>query len=144
MYNNNRLSAYKTNNVNTADRGKLVIMIYDHCIKHCKQAIEAMNAGNVEQRTKSIFKAQDGITELMCSLDYEKGGEVAKNLYRLYDFYNRHLTDANLKNEVAHVKDVLNMLQELRNAWSVAIENVRKNPDINMRMEQKSYVSLVG
>jgi flagellar secretion chaperone FliS len=144
MYSNNRLSAYKTNNVNTADRGKLVLMIYDHCIKHSKQAIEAINTGNLELRTKSLFKAQDGITELMCSLDYEKGGDVAKNLYRLYDFYNRHLTEANLKNSATHVEDVLKMMQELRTAWTVAIDNVRKNPDINMRMEQKSYVSLVG
>lgn len=136
--------AYKNQSIETADRGKLLLMIYDHCIKYCKVAIDSINSHNIEGRTKAIFKIQDGITELICSLDFDKGGEIAKNLYRLYDFYNRHLVEANVKNSVKHIEDVQNMLLELRSAWAVAVDNVRKNPDVNMRMSQKSYVSLVG
>ena len=135
---------YKSQSVETADRGKPLLMIYDHCLKYCKVAIEAVQSRNIEGRTKAIFKVQDGITELICSLDFEKGGEIAKNLYRLYDFYNRHLTDANIKNSQKHIEEVQTMLTELRSAWASAVDTVRKNPDINMRMSQKSYVSLVG
>ena len=135
---------YKQASVDTADRGKIIIMIYDHCLKWCRIAIDAMEKNEIEKRTTAIFKVQDGITELHCSLDFEKGGEIAKNLDRLYEFYNKHLTDANIKNEVQNVKDILKMMSGLREAWVIAVDNVRKNNDVNMRINKRSYVSMVG
>lgn len=143
MYNKN-VKNYRQTNIETSDRGKLIIMIYDHCIKWCKKAIESINENNIQEKTKAIFKAQDGITELMCSLDQEKGGDIAKNLYRLYDFYSRHLTEGNLRNNVQNVEEVIKMLEELRSAWVICVDNVRKSAQMDMSLSQKSYVSLVG
>lgn len=142
-----RMEAYKHTDVSTADRGRLLLMVYDHCIKWCGLAREAIRKGDIAARTKAIFRIQDGITELICSLDMEKGGDISKNLYRLYDFYNNHLTEANLRNKEQNVADVQGMLESLREAWVGAIANVRQNKELATRLQpsaQRSYISMIG
>lgn len=136
-------SAYQNTDIETADRGKLVIMVYDHCIRWCKAAREAILAGKIEDRTKAVFRVQDGLTELMCSLDFEKGGEIAKNLYNLYDFYNRHLTEGNMRNSEEHVKQVQKWLEDLRESWVECFDKLRKQGLLG-RPAASSYVSLRG
>ena len=138
------MNNYAKVGIETADRGKLIILIYDHCIRWCKKAEDAIQAHNIEERTRAIFRIQDGLTELICSLDKEKGGRIAEDLHRLYDFYNRHISDANITNDASKILEVREMMESLREAWSTCISTVRKNKDMNMRMEQRSYVSLVG
>ena len=148
MYGNygRNVKAYQKSEIETADRGKLLLLVYDHCIKWCHKASEAMVSGDIEQRTKAIFKVQDGITELICALDFEKGGEIAKNLHGLYDFYNRHLAEANLKNLEKNVEQVREMLESLRGAWVDAIQKVRVEESSSNRLANRhsSYVSLLG
>lgn len=136
-------SAYQNTDIETADRGKLVIMVYDHCIRWCKAAREAILAGKIEDRTKAIFRVQDGLTELMCSLDFEKGGEIAQNLYNLYDFYTRHLTQANLQQSEEHVRQVQVWLEDLREAWVECFDKLRRQGLLG-RSAASSYVSVRG
>ena len=118
--------SYKSAEVVTADRGKLVIMIYDHCIKWIRRAEEDCKTGSLEKMAKSIQRAQAGITELMCALDMEKGGDIARNLFNLYDFYSKHLTQAIKERSAQALAEVLAMMSSLREAWVVAVENVRR------------------
>lgn len=136
--------AYQNSDVETADRGKLLLMVYDHSIKWCSKAIDAINSNQIEARTKAIFKVQDGITELMCSLDFERGGEIANQLRNLYDFYNRHLSEANIKNDVKKVEEVLEMLQSLRNAWDECILEVRRTGSVNLSASVNGGISIRG
>ena len=64
----------------------------------------------------------------MVSLDLEKGGEVAANLFRIYVFLNQQLIEGNLKKEVDPLRRVKDMLSDLREAWSeVAKKNIRED-----------------
>jgi len=139
-----QLNSYQKTEIETADRGKLILMIYDHCLRWMKIAKEAIENKKIEERTKAIFKVQDGITELQCALDYERGGEIAKNLNRLYDFYGRHLSEANLKNSAQHIDEVYNMMNGLRQSWEDCFRKVRVNREADMNMRQKTYISMVG
>jgi flagellar protein FliS len=121
---NNGFANYRTASIQTADRGKLVVMVYDHCIQWCDRAMEA--GDDVESRTKAINKIQDGITELTCALDMDKGGEIAKNLWRLYDFMNWKLQQVILRKGRADLESIREMLADLRGAWVKAAEEVRR------------------
>jgi len=85
------LGQYRQASVETADRGQLIIMIYDHCIKWCGIAREALEAGQIARKAEACHKVEAGLSELLTALDMEKGGEIAKNLWRLYDFYSYHI-----------------------------------------------------
>lgn len=122
-------SSYKNAAINTADRGKLVVMVYDHCIQWCDRALEA--GTDLAKRSLAIDKVQAGLTELTCALDMERGGDIARNLWRLYDFMTWTLTQCVMNKTDKGIPDVRNMLSDLRSAWQVAADEVRKNkPEI--------------
>ena len=118
-------TSYKNASINTADRGKLVVMVYDHCIQWCDRALEAKT--DLEKRSKAIDKIQAGLTELTCALDMEQGGEIARNLWRLYDFMTWTLTQCVLQRTDKGVTTVRQLLSELRPAWQIAVDEVRRN-----------------
>ncbi|MBN2037546.1 MAG: flagellar export chaperone FliS [Chitinispirillaceae bacterium] len=117
--------AYRNANVDTADQGKLILIAYDVAIKNCKLALEKFdNFQFRNERTKHIFKVQDAITELLSALRLDVG-EVAHNLYRLYDYMLRSLVQASVKNEKKKIEEVLRYLVDLRESWDVAIRKVK-------------------
>jgi flagellar protein FliS len=136
--------SYKNANVTTADRGKLVIMIYDHCIKWTKKAEEELDAKDVEKMVRAVQRVQNGLTELMCALDMERGGDIARNLFRLYEFYSRHLTQAIKDRSAQGLRDVAGMMSMLREAWLVAIENVRREDHAALAAKSSAQLSLVS
>ena len=127
--NKNGLNSYKTANMETTDQGKLIIIVYDWAIRYCKIAKEKKD--QIEARTTAINKAQNAISELMASLDMKAGGEIAGNLYRLYDYMNRRLIDANIKKDYSAIDETLEHLTSLREAWIGAIEKLRKSKTLN-------------
>ncbi len=126
MNSNNPLQAYKETQIKTANQGKLIVMLYDGAIRNINQAIELLGEKKrkLDKISNSIIKAQDIITELIVSLDFEKGGEIAKNLFSLYIFMNRQLLEANIQKSVKPLQDVKHLLMELREAWAEVAKKV--------------------
>ncbi|MCL2175368.1 MAG: flagellar export chaperone FliS [Treponema sp.] len=124
-------SSYKETRIKTAGQGQLIVMMYDGAIKHLTRAIELLNENQGEKKdpasieliSKSIMKTEEIITEFMISLDFDQGGEIAKNLFSLYTWFNRELLEANISQDVKRIINVKNMLSELRNTWSEVSTN---------------------
>lgn len=136
--------AYKTANVETADQGRLILIAYDVAIKHCKISLGQFgNFQLIEERSKHICKAQDAVTELMSALRMDVG-EIARNLYRLYDYILRRLVEANIKNDRTRVEEVLKYLESLREAWSQAIANLRKEKAVADAEPALQSLSITG
>ena len=57
----------------------------------------------------------------MVSLDFEQGGEIAKNLFSLYTWFNQELFAANINQDPQRLSVVRNMLNDLRSAWNEII-----------------------
>ena len=119
-------NAYKETNIKTASQGRLVVLLYEEAVRQLTLASSLFSEDsnlpvqNIERFGKSILKSQEIITELQVSLDMEKGGEIAKNLMALYIFFNRQLTDANIKKDKAIVESILKMMSELCESWRQA------------------------
>jgi flagellar protein FliS len=138
----NPLNAYKETQIKTANQGKLIIMLYDGAIKHLNLAIENFKEEHrkFDSVSNSIVKAQDIISELMVSLDFEKGGEIASNLFSIYTFMNNKLLDANIKKEEKPLIDIKKMLMELRDAWA----EVFRKGDANAGSQGEGGVNIAG
>lgn len=122
----NGYTVYRNTSIDTADQGKLILIAYDVAIKHCKLALEKFGSRElIEERTKHIFKAQDAITELLTALKLDVG-DIALNLYRLYDYMLRCLVEGSIKSNKEKVEEVLTHLQDLRDAWSEAILKLKR------------------
>ena len=108
---------YAATQVGTADRLQLVVMLYEGAISFLRQAQEKMAQKDASGKGLYLGKAMDIIAELNASLNFKEGGEVAANLFRLYNFMTAHLTRANLNWVQEAVEEVLALLSQLKEAW---------------------------
>jgi len=135
MYQQNGIRSYRKTNVVTADPGKLVIMCYEGAIDNLIIAKQKMAAKEYEGKSHAVKKAQDIIDELLYSLDFEKGGIMAKNLESLYNYMTRRIIHADLNRDMAAFDEVVGMLRELLSAWEQAVAA----PDKNVQPEKTAY-----
>lgn len=129
----NPLSAYRQTRVKTASRGQLIVMLYDEALKQLHSARNELDADQpkLDIAHNAIIKTQDIITELMVSLDFEKGGDIAQNLFHLYMFFNQTLIDCNISKNSSGISEVHNLMSELREAWA-SIEGTVETPRENL------------
>jgi len=122
---NNALETYKETRIKTASQGQLIIMLYNEAVRQLDKALNVFemkvegkkDPGRIEIISKSIVKTQEIISELMVSLDFEQGGDIAKNLFSLYTWFNRELMEANINQDAQRIKKIYIQIEQLRNAW---------------------------
>lgn len=105
--------------VESSDPHRLILMLFDGAISAVSLARIHMNAGEIAQKGMAISKAIDLITNgLQASLDMTAGGDLAERLAALYEYMAQRLLIANLKNSVAALDEVSELLASLREAWA--------------------------
>jgi flagellar protein FliS len=120
---------YVKTQVETADRGRLIVLLYEGAIKFLRKAQEGIEEKNIEKRCNNIDRALNIIDELKNSLNISQGGEIAIYLIHLYLFMRGHLVSANIKNDSKMIQDVIKMLTGLKEAWETIVSKPeRKEP----------------
>lgn len=118
--------AYQRTQTETATPTRLIVMLYDGALRFLSTAREKMASQEIEERHVALIKAQHILQELMRSLDMERGGEIAQNLGRLYDYMMRQLVEANIHDRVEPIDDVMELLRELRESWIAVDREMQK------------------
>jgi flagellar protein FliS len=113
--------AYLSTQVTTATQGDLLLMLYDTAIKHIKQAKDKIAERDFAAKGILITKAIEIISELHESLNKERGGEVAKNLSKMYFLCNTRLLQANMEMCPRKLDEVVAILSGLRQAFAQII-----------------------
>jgi len=134
MYSNGIQSYVKTD-ISTSDPVKLVIMCYEGAIENLKLAKEKITEKDYEKKAKAIIKAQDIIDELLCSLDFEKGGAIASNLSSLYNYMLRRILHGDVNRDISAIDEVIGMLDELLSAW----QSIYLQKDIQTRSVSDNF-----
>ena len=119
------LGAYKKTSVQTASKEQILLMLYQAAIKNCKKSIEAIENKDLPNKGLYIGKLQDIVIELNNSLDFEIGGDVARELSSLYDYMIYSSTQANIKIDKEPLVGVLNVLNNLYDGWANAIRSLK-------------------
>ena len=119
-----------------ADPHRLIEMLLDGGIDRLAQARGAVHRGDRPAKLKLIGKAFDIIGGLRGGLDLDKGGEVAANLDRLYDYMQRRLVMANARDDASIIDEVMSLLTEIREGWKAIPAEVRKDPSAHQASSQ--------
>ena len=131
--------SYKAQSVQTASPGKLVLMLFDGCLRFTLAASKAFDEEEFTKRNEDInnnlIRAQNIVTELQSSLDMSVPGDLPGTLFRLYDFVMHKLQQANLKKEREPIAEAENIINELRDPWA---EMLTQNPENNPPNDQQS------
>ena len=117
-------SGYTEDEVLHASPEKLVQILYELGIKSLAAARECSVAKNISARVRHINKAFDVVTELMSGLDFEAGGEIAKNYGRIYDYCQRRLIEANTKQSDSILAEIQGLIEDLNEAWQTVVSKV--------------------
>ncbi|BAQ10210.1 flagellar protein flis [Bacillus sp. OxB-1] len=127
---NNPYAAYQNNSVNTSTPGELTLMLYNGCLKFIAQAKKALEDGNIEEKNKSVQKAQAIVTELMLTLDTSM--PISENMMVLYEFVNNRLLDGNIKNDSKLFDEAGDIITEFRDTWKQVIQINRQKQYANV------------
>jgi len=115
------LAQYKRINTESALEGasphRLIQMLIDGALDRLSQARGAMQRQDIPQRGLLLGKAVSILGGLQASLDKTVDAEMTANLDSLYDYMQRRLLEANLRNDVTVVDEVTELLQTIKAAW---------------------------
>ncbi|MBP2241998.1 flagellar protein FliS [Cytobacillus eiseniae] len=117
---NNPYQSYQQNSVNTASPGELTLMLYNGCLKFITIGKKAIEKGNIEDKNTNLLKAQNIIRELMVTLNMDVA--ISKDMMALYEFINRRLMEANMKNDLSALNEVEELITNFRDTWKEAIQ----------------------
>ncbi|NIZ18959.1 flagellar export chaperone FliS [Entomospira culicis] len=137
MIQNGGYSAYKNTKVMTASQAKLIVMLYAEVIRQINIALELMKKEDIVTQyaaiNNALNKALDIVGELTASLDFEKGGDIARNLFSVYSYFTREINEANLTKKPQQLPEVLSLLMSLSEAWK-AIDANKPDPSRSLNI----------
>ena|ERR1700676_4657864 len=114
----NAHTAYREAGAHGATGVRLVVLMYEQMIQDLSKAAQAMEQNNIEYRTDRINHALDVLCVLEGTLDFERGGQVARNLEGFYKILRANLWTAQLHMSKEMLIGQITDLFALREAWA--------------------------
>lgn len=103
--------------IEEASPHQLIDLLLQGARNHIATAQGNIQRQQIKEKGEHISKAVSIIEGLKISVDKEKGGEIAENLLRLYDYVQSILTTANLNNDPALLAESNLILGNIHEAW---------------------------
>ena len=130
------LNSYRKIGVETATPIRRVIMVYDGIIKFLEYAYNHCNKPTLDtddyaKINNGLLKAEALITELKLGLDFTVEGEIADTLNDLYSFWIAQISAANQEKKPEKIKEVLELVTDLRDGWVEAEKGLKPTPASN-------------
>lgn len=126
--NRGKFDAYKNADILTASKETILLMMYAGAIRFLKQGIAALERKEPIEKTKYVIKCQEIVAELHATLNFEIGGDLAKQLEQLYVYVTERLVQGNMENNPQPLNEALTILSSLHEAWEKAIASLRAEP----------------
>jgi flagellar protein FliS len=114
-------------------------MLYEGAIRFTKQARAALAEKKVAEKGKYISKATAILSELMATLDFKQGGQLAVDLENLYVFMIDKLIEGNINNKDECLAAVEQLLMTLHVAWKDVVENPRPDGVPSKALQPDAY-----
>ncbi|MBT7108864.1 MAG: flagellar export chaperone FliS [Methylococcales bacterium] len=108
---------------------ELVKMLFDTALESLLILPVLVERQDQVNKVREINRVMCIIYDLREMIDFERGGEFALSLSKLYSGMNQNLLEAskaNSKNQLANIQHVANILQQIKNTWD-------KAPDISVK-----------
>ena len=121
-YATSRTASYREMEVLSAPPGRLLVMLFDHLVVQLQRAKIAIERDDIALRTQALGKARAIVSELLSTLDFEKGGAIAVELSRIYTSMLDEMVDVGMRKDIARIGKLTFIATELRDGFSGAVE----------------------
>ena len=133
---NGNVTKYLNQQVLTASPSKLVYMLYDRAISSLREAIVAIEEGEIEKRWKANNRAMDIVQHMWTTLNIDESGEIGDNLNKLLPYMMLRLPDVDIHNDPEPAREVIILLEPLRDAWrQIALNGVTEGGTVRTAAE---------
>lgn len=122
------VGAYTRVDVETASQGKLIVMLFNGAIKRAEEAKRQLARGNRQEVHNNLIRAQDIVAELRGALNM-KAGEIARNLDRIYEYFQHLLITANVRKEAEPIDQVIDLMTSMRDTWAELFQSLARDQD---------------
>ncbi len=126
MYANKYASVHTETGLEEASPHKLIQMLMDGFLMQVNSAKGAIVQNNLEAKSTHISRAVAIVGGLMDGLDLDKGGILATNLNKLYEYISTRLLYASLENSTDILDEVTELMKSLKDGWDAIPESYRK------------------
>jgi flagellar secretion chaperone FliS len=113
----NAYGAYRSAEITTASQKDLIVRLYLGAEKFLDLACQAMAAKKYVDSMTNCRKARDIFMELMSTLNFEQGGELAIRLKDLYAFLVFQISEASLRKNPEQIQTILPIIRTMREGW---------------------------
>ena len=117
----NAARQYQRQAILTASKEKLVVMLYDGALRFMDRGLQAFESGNTAGVGEALSKAFAVVGELRSTIDHDQGGEVARDLERLYGFVQDRIVSANRDRESNHLVEAREIMATLKEGWDAIV-----------------------
>ena len=111
---------YQQVRVMSSRREGLVPLLYERLLVHLRRASAQIEASDLEGKAESLGSASEIVFELLSSLDFDAGGEIASRLAGLYGFFSRELMEIGRTLDRERLARVIEMVASLHEEWAQA------------------------
>ena len=108
---------YAQTQFQTASSVQVIVLLYDGAIQGMKLAKEGILSNNYQDKARFLDRALRIVGELSAALDMDRGGAIATDLRRLYEYIQYELTQANLHHDSGRIDSPIRCMTTLREAW---------------------------
>lgn len=114
------VNRYQEDAVLTSSREQLIPLLYEHLLVNLRRASKQISEKDIEGKAASVEKAQSILFELLSSLDFDVGGELASRLASLYGYFLQELGEASRTLDATRLDPLVEMVSSLHESWTEA------------------------
>ena len=105
--------------VESDDPHAIVVLMYDELLKSMRVFVNQLKSKTPDKsrQNESFSKSLTIIYALQSSLNFETGGEIAENLFRLYEFARLQILESSRLSVYENTEKAIDALEEIRDAW---------------------------
>jgi flagellar protein FliS len=117
-------ASYREMEILSASPERLVVLLFDHLVVNLHRTKLAIESNDVPLRTISLAKARGIVSELLSTLDFEKGGRIAADLGALYRFLLGEMAEVGMQRNARQVERLVQVAESLRTGFTGAANQV--------------------
>lgn len=115
-----QVASYREMEILSASPERLVVLLFDHLVVHLHRARIAIDGNDITLRTVSLGKARGIVSELLATLDFDKGGRIASDLSSIYSWLLGEMADIGMQRNARHVDRLVQIAEALRAGFTGA------------------------
>ena len=119
-----RTASYREMEVLSASPERLVVMLFDQIVVQLTRARIAIEREDIGMRTEAIGRTRAIVSELLSTLDFEKGQQIARDLSGIYNVMLTELVDVGIRKDLTALAKLIHIATELRDGFSGAAESL--------------------